>query len=292
MLIVLITLLSGCYWQKQVEGNQVGLRMNDGVSINAVDGVVGPGRYSSGLAWYAEMEVLDVSAKTAQWEDPDLWTKDKQPLYFKVGVTYRRKSDNESVRMMWANYNTEARDDAALEQQVRNRVPRVAKAVTVQFTLDEMLGITGGEAAGRGVITQKMSELLAPELAEFGVELLDVGVNDIGVDPDYAAKLKEKAQAQINTELAAQKSLQLAEQVKQETAQTAVDLEIARRNNLVAQEQNKVYVDSPQAFELKRLELLQNVIGDSDKIYFVPEGADLTLLLGGNTNTVTPVQPK
>lgn len=175
------------------------------------------------------------------------------------------------------------------------------------MTLDQMLGVenedeqestesevstdTNGatQAEGRGLLEQKMTALLAPELAECGIELLDVGINDIGVDDGYADKLKEKAVTKVASELAEQKTKQLVEQVKQEKAQTDVDLEIARRKNAVAEEENKIYKLNPEAFELERLRLLKDVIGNNDKMYFIPEGADINLVLSGTNYTGLPV---
>lgn len=275
--IVLPGLLGGCFWNAQVEANEIGLIMPDGV---AVRDVVGAGRFSD-WGWFAEMVKVDTSAKTLEWSDPDLWTKDKQPLSFKVGVSYARKRDPESVKHMWVMYNAEARDDKALAQQVLNRIPRVAKAVTTQFSLDEMLGIEGGAETGRAVIQQQMFDLLTKELAEFDVVLLDIGANDIGADENYVNQLKMKAAAKVEAEVAQQRTLQLQEQVKQEQAQTQVAMEIARRDNSVAAEKAKVYQMSKEAYELRRLELLGGIVGKNDKVYFIPQGSDLTLYLAG-----------
>ncbi len=284
-LAALPLLLGGCFWNEQVEANETGLILGDGVSIQSI---VGPGRYTN-WGWFAELAKVDTSAKTVEWEDPDLWTSDKQPVAFKVGVTYRRKPDAESVRHVWTIYNGEARDDKALAQQVLNRIPRVAKAVTTKFNLDQMLGTEGGIEQGRSELQKEMAGLLNAELAEFDVELLDIGVNNIGADQEYMDQLKQKAVAKIAAEVATQRTSQLQEQLKQEQAQTNIALEIARRENSVAEEKAKVYSLSPQAYELKRLELLADVIGSNDKVYFVPQGSDLTLILGGQGQQVVPI---
>lgn len=122
--------------------------------------------------------------------------------------------------------------------------------------------------------------------------MLDVGVNDIGVDSEYANKLKEKAVSKVASELAEQKTKQLTEQIKQEQAQTNVDLEIARRKKLVSEEENKIYQLNPEAFELERLRLLKDVVGDNDKIYFVPQGTDINLILSGSAGNSIPVIPQ
>ena len=85
------------------------------------------------------------------------------------------------------------------------------------------------------------------------------------------------------------KLLGVNEQLEQEKAQTEIDLEKARRANLVAEEEAKVYQESEEAYHLKRLELLKDMLDESDKVYFIPEGADITLFLG-NEPGVVPVE--
>lgn len=297
VLTLVCSLFAGCYVNNGVQANEVGLVMGNGVSV---DEVVGSGRYTS-LRIFSRLKKMDVSAKTLIWVDPDMWTADKQPVSFKVSVAYARKRDKESVMNMWEMYNAEAKNDETLSLLVQSRIPRVAKQVTTQMTLNEMLGIdeiknnetSNKENEGREILQQKMFELLKPELEEFGVDLLDVGVNDIGVDEEYANKLKEKAVSKVASELAEQKTKQLNEQIKQEQAQTNVDLEIARRKNLVSEEENKIYQLNSQAFELERLRLLQGVVGDNDKIYFVPQGTDINVILSGSAGTTTvPIIPQ
>lgn len=113
-------------------------------------------------------------------------------------------------------------------------------------------------------------------------------VMNISVDPQYQAKLQEKSTAAIEIELAEQKAAQLEKQLEQEQAQTEIDLEKARRANLVAEEEAKVYETSKEAYELKRLELMKDRLGESDKVYFIPEGADITLFLGTDKPVVNP----
>lgn len=278
-----LLLLSGCYWQKQVETSEVGLSMPDGVKVEAV---VGAGRYTN-LSFYAEMKEIDVSAKTIAWEDPDLVTRDKQPIGLNIGVTYARKRGKESVLRMWELYRGEAVSDEALAQQVRNRIPRIAKEVTTKYTLDGMLGVAE-ESAGRALVTQDLFDLLLPELAEVEIELLDVGLNNIAPSSRYLELLEEKANARVATEVAQERTTQLGEQLLQEQAQTLIEVEKAQRQNEVNEELSKVYEKSPQYYELERLKLLKDVIGSSDKVYFVPAGTDLTLILSGSE--ITPIK--
>lgn len=82
--------------------------------------------------------------------------------------------------------------------------------------------------------------------------------------------------------MANQKTKELNEKVKQEQAQTLVEMEIARRNNMVATEKNKIYQLNPQAYELEKMKILRDTIGNNDKLIFVEKGTDITLLLGND----------
>lgn len=298
ILAIATTGLSGCYWNAQVEASEVGLILKDGVSITEV---VGAGRYSDALTWFAELKILDMSAKTVTWFDPDLVTYDKQPIGLTLSITYSRDRSTEQVELIWRDYRQEALDDAALENQVLTRIPAVAKEVTVKYTLDELLGTVEGEdgqrevnqMTGRGPVTNDLISLLQPQLSEFGVRLLDVRIGNIDPGTRYLELLKDKANAAIGVEVAKAETLRLKEQFLQEQETTNIEVERARRQNLVNEELAQVYALNPQYFELERLKLLANVVGDTDKVYFVPEGSDLTLLLSGlqPDRGVIPIEP-
>lgn len=276
VLVMAMMCLCSCYFNKQVGSNEVGIKMDDGVSITAV---VGAGRYSDVLGWYADMIRIDTSSKSLTWQDEDVWTADKQSVTFGVSVTYARKSDETSVKMMWKEYNAAAKDDEELQKLVLSRIPRVVKQVSTTMTLDEMLGIADSEK-NRSTMQTAMETMLAAELDTCGVALIDFGVSDIGVDPVYQEKLQEKSTAAIEIELSEQRKEQLEIQLEQEKAQTDIDLEKARRANLVAEEEAKVYQQSKEAYELKRLELMNSMLKKTDKVYFIPEGSDITLYFG------------
>lgn len=280
LLVLTLVSTTACYYNKQVGSNQIGLKMDDGVTISEV---VGSGRYTN-LGWYAGLTCIDTASHTLVWEDADVWTSDKQVVGFTASATYARKSDEESVRKMWKEYNAAARDDEQLDQLVRSRIPRIVKQVSTQMTLDEMLGIAESDK-NRTTLQENIEFLLSAELDNCGIQLIDFGVNNISVDPVYQSKMQEKSTAAIEIELAQQRAQQLEKQLEQEKAQTEIDLEKARRNNLVAEENAKVYEESKEAYELKRLELLKDMLGESDKVYFIPEGTDITLFLGNEIPT-------
>lgn len=282
LLLVSLLALTGCYFGN-VESSQVGIETNRG----SVSDIKAPGGHQS-IGPFTELHLIDVSAKTLEWEDPDLVTRDKQPIGVGIAVTYARKRDRDSVLLMWNQYRSEASSDASLELQVRNRIPSVAKNVTTRYTLDQLLGTGTSEAGGRSVVQSDLFDLLAPELDEFGVNLLDIRVSNFAPDQAYLDLLKEKAQVGLRQEIAQQRTLQLNEELKQEEAQTQIELERARRQNEVNQELSRVYDTSDRYYELERLRLLQDVIGESDKMYFIPEGSDLTLILSGQQSQIIP----
>ena len=170
---------------------------------------------------------------------------------------------------------------------VQSRVPEAAKEMTVRDTLEGMLGIAEGSAGRNGAQEFLFSELKG-ELLEFGVVLDNVTIDTITASDEYVSRLQEKANAQLQVEVSQQLTKQKQEELNQEKAQTEIDLEIARRNNLVSQENAKVFEESPEYLELKKLEALAGIIGDNDKLLFVPNGADITLLFG--TEGIVPVQ--
>lgn len=275
--LIVMLAMTGCYWRTPVETSEVGLVMGDGVRV---DEKVGEGRYSDLWGWYAELQIIDVSNKLLTWEDPSLVTDDKQPIGLVLDVTYKR--DRDCAEEMFRDYRAEAVDDATLERSVRSRIPRVAKEVTTQYSLDQMLGTEeGNEEVSRTVVQNQLYNLLEAELKELCVSLSDVGINDIGASEEYLALLEEKANAEVGVEVAQVETRRLREQLNQEEAQTEIEIERARRDNLVNEELAKVYEGSPQYYNLRRLELLADVIGDNDKVYFVPSDIPLELFLSG-----------
>jgi hypothetical protein len=276
VLFVLVSvLLSGCYWNTEIDEAEVGLIMSDGVKV---DRVAYAGRYTDMSSRWAKIEEIKTSNISAMWEDPDLVTKDKQPIGFKVELSFARARDSESVLTMWQKYRSEATDDNALTALVLARIPSIAKAITTKYSLDEMLGI-GGDIDRQQVETE-LYDMLAESLKEVGIELRSATIANIAPAQSYMDLLQSKANAAIEVEVAQERTKMLTEQLAQEEAQTDIDLEVARRENLVAEERAKVYEESDRVYELRRLELLGNVLGESDKVYFVPEGADITLYIG------------
>lgn len=275
ILIAAMFSMCSCYWKAEIQSNEVGLIMDDGVSVS---GVVGAGRYTD-MSRYADIKSIDISTKKIVLTIDDVSTSDKQTVGLEVLAEVSRKSDEESVRNLWKNYNAVAKKDEQLEALVQDLLRSPVNKVSTQMTVDEMLGVADSDKT-RATMESDIFTLLSPLLESRGIALNAFQVMNISVDPQYQAKLQEKSTAAIEIELAEQKAKQLEKQLEQEQAQTEIDLEKARRANLVAEEEAKVYETSEEAYELKRLELMKDMLGESDKVYFIPEGADITLFLG------------
>ena len=275
ILIAAMFSMCSCYWKAEIQSNEVGLIMDDGVSVS---GVVGAGRYTD-MSRYAAIKSIDISTKKIVLTIDDVSTSDKQTVGLEVLAEVSRKSDEESVRNLWKNYNAVAKKDEQLEALVQDLLRSPVNKVSTQMTVDEMLGVADSDKT-RATMESDIFTLLSPLLESRGIALNAFQVMNISVDPQYQAKLQEKSTAAIEIELAEQKAKQLEKQLEQEQAQTEIDLEKARRANLVAEEEAKVYETSEEAYELKRLELMKDMLGESDKVYFIPEGADITLFLG------------
>lgn len=279
----LVTMLSGCYVNARVESYQVGLKMPDGVKIEEV---VGPGLHTD-RGWRAELITISASNITTAWNDPSLVTRDKQPIGLVMNITFARKRDSESIVNLYNRYNNEAINDEALKNLVLSKVPGVAKTITTRYTLDQMLGIAEGNAeVGRETLAQEVHDLLQADLDKIFVELAAVEIADIVVSEKFLEALNTKAQAQINMEVAAQETKLLTEQLAQEKAATEIELEKARRENLVNSEMAKAYEESPQLLQLRMLELTAQMLDEGDTVIYVPEGTSITSVL-----TQAPVVP-
>lgn len=288
VLAVFLFLASGCYGSCipiEVASNQRGIDLPDGVNPSVV---LEPGRHSNS-AYYASYELVDVGVKTFEWNDPSLVTKDKQPIGLTLSVSVERPTQQESLFDMFSKYRGAALDDAQLQALVFSRVPRVAKGVSSALSLDELL--SRDEAQGL------LFEALQKELSEFGVNLKDVGISDIQVSAEYTAALEKKAASQIAADIAKQDALKLTQELEKEKKQTEVDLEIARRQNEVAIEKAKVFETNPYALQLEQLRLMADAIKESDKMFFVPQGANLTMFftpeggLQAPLPQIVPTQP-
>ncbi len=105
---------------------------------------------------------------------------------------------------------------------------------------------------------------------------------------DKAKKEQEKIeQVAANAILQSKKDVETAAaQLLAEQAKTEIQIEIASREGDKIAAQYAIYEQNPEAYQLRRLELIQNMFSNG-AVYFIPEGTDITTLWG--TGGVTPL---
>lgn len=287
--------LSGCFWNDDVATDQMGVVVDGG----AVKECKTPGVYND-MSFYADLVEISMSTLTINVEDPQVATKDNQLVSMKVVVQARRLGDCAALTNLLTNWSSLVTDEGliALVGQTTNEA---LKNGTRDFTLTELLNDRNG-------LAEKIKNALQEDATNYSTNIVNVLVSDVGLDAEYAAELQKKAlmTAQTETELRRQElirqqsandqlqqqqtTLILAEQLKAEQAQTAIDVEIARRAGEVVAAENSTYSTNPQAFELKKLELTAKILGDKQVVYFLPQGTNLSLLLGQSATTnIVPV---
>lgn len=278
LLGLIISVLSGCYHNEYVSESQVGLRYN---AQGQLFEVVGAGFYSGGF--WEDIAIVDISTHTTVWSDQSLPTSDKQIVGATIGITYRRNPNKESIAKMNQLYRRElvneddpGQADTALRDLVFNRAARAVKQTTSEFTLDEMLG-TGSAEKDRASLAARLKETLEPMLSEAGIELIDIGFNDIEPSKTYLASLDAKAQAQAEAERAKTETFKLQQQLEQEKAQTAIELEKANRDQQIAKLDANVLDESPAKLELEKARIYASAMSDKDKVYFIQPGTDISL---------------
>lgn len=293
-------LLAGCFLNDDVGTNQQGVIV-DGGSIKQC---VPPGVYSD-TSFYADLIEVSMSTLTINVEDPEVATRDNQLVGMTVVVQARRNSDCDSLRNLLTNWPNLLADDG-LVQIVQSTTNEAMKNGTREFTLTALLDDRNGLAT-------KIKDALEEDAAAYSTSIVNVLISNVDLADEYAAELQKKAllTAQTETELRRQdlikqqssndqlqqqqQTLILEAQLKAEKAKTEVEVEIAAREGKKIEATNNIYLINTAAYDLERLRLLKDVIGDRQVIYFVPEGTDLTLFLNnlsGQNTQVVPVEPE
>jgi hypothetical protein len=261
--------------------------------------------------WYASLETLKVDAVTFPVEDPEVLTRDNQAVGVKITIQAVRKSDRASVENIFTRWNS-IRDDQNLINTISATAREGMKVGTRNYTLSQLLdnrsGITNAEGNTAG-LADDIQAALEEDVAKYSVEIINVTVENIAPSAQYMEILSQTANLTAQTEqekrrqelinhqaanniLEQQKRVEVAEaQLLAEQAETSVQVELAERKGEVIAAQNAVYSLNPQAYELERLRLLKEVLGDKS-VFYLPSDAILTLLQNFGSNVAPlPVAP-
>lgn len=284
---------TGCFINQDVNADQVGVILER----NEIVQIKGPGVYTNwGL--FADLKTISVSTLTFSVEDPEVATADNQLVGIKITIQARRKNDDESVKNMFTNWSALV-DNDVLKQ-------------TISATAAEGIknGVRGFDLAGllddRNGLAQAIARELEADAGEYSVVIINVTIENISLSPEYTALMQDRAnltaqrdleqkrqeiikQQASNDQLEQEQRLAvLRAQLDAEKAKTAVELEIAQREGKLIDARNSVYKNNPYAYELERLRLLAAIFGDKSVFYFLPVGADLTLLFSPS-GTILPI---
>lgn len=293
MTVVIMVASSGCYFWKSVDTDEVGAK----VQANRVEACVPSGVYTT-MRLFAKLKTVSVATLTFEVEDPEVATADNQLVGVKITIQARRMSDCESTTSFLTNW-TRLMSDDILIQTIDATAREGIKNGTREFTLTQLLNDRDG-------LANAISEQLSEDTAKYSTEIVNVTIENIALAPEYADQLQKTAQLkaeedfqirrqglieiQAATDLfeREQAQLVLVEQLKVEEAQTSVDVEIATREGKMTLAKQEVYLLNEKAFELEKLMLLADILGDN-VVYFLPEGTDLTLFMSELTGVSAPV---
>jgi len=285
LMVVFSMLMSGCYLWDEVNPNETGVEIVGG-QISEYCKM--PGVHTS-WQYRADLRHIKGDTLTFEFQDPSVATKDTQIMGVTLTIQAKRKIDCESAKDFIINWPSLLNDDA-LVQAILATAGEATKNGTRGFTFNELLSDRNG-------LANAITEALIEDAGKYNVGIVNVIVKDVQIDPEYQDILKEKAELTAQIEMANRRKdlitanaeadvleqesekLVLDAQLLREQAQTSVQVEIAQREGEVVAAQWNVYIENEKAFELRKLELLGNVVGDNDKMWFIPQGFDLTTVL-------------
>ena len=286
----------------QVDEGQRGIIITNG----AVEGVQEPGIFFRPFAPFTRLAIVN-GRRQSREIGQNVASSDKQLYDIKIQVDYSRKLDTDSLRHQYSRLGA---SDEVLSTQLDGFINEALKSASTNFTLDQAL-------SDRGSFSQKIRQFLTTPAGEgqqapvdqLFVTLEAVKVLDIQVSEEYARLLSDKAnlEVQIETEekrrqqIEAQQSNNLFQAQKeaevaltQEKGRTAAALEAASRESQVRAIQGRYWRENPELFELRKRELLVEMMQNGN-VWFVDPNTNLTLLLNqmaaGETTPAVIPQP-
>jgi regulator of protease activity HflC (stomatin/prohibitin superfamily) len=299
-LLVLIILGIGLSTMKfaQINEGERGVIITQG----RVEGVQEPGIFFRPFAPFTNVETVNIRRQTREIKQ-NVASSDKQLYNISIQVDYSRKADPQSLKDSYGRIGV---DDEQLHRFLDGFINDALKSASTQFTLDQALSDRNGFSTR---ITQFLrtppSDTQPAPIDQIFVNLEAVKVLDIEVGEQYAQLLAEKAnlEVQIETEQKRREQIQAQQsnnlfQAEQEAAvaltrekgQTAAALEAASRDSQVRAIQGRYWRENPELFELRKRELMVEMMNNGN-LWFIDPNTDLTLLLNqmGTSNATTVI---
>lgn len=293
----------------QVDEGQAAIELVQGRIV----AVHGPGPIFRPFAPFTEIELVNVRRQSRQISQ-NVASSDKQLYDIDIQVDFRRLPTEQALRAAYAEIGV---SDAQLNDFLDGFINDALKSASTQFTLDEALSDRGAFADRiRRFLTTPPGDGQRAPVDQLYITIEAVKVLDIKVGDTYAQLLAEKAnlEVQIETEqkrrqqIEAQQANNLfqAEQealvaLTREKGITAAALEAANREAQVRAIEGRYWRENPELFELRKRELLVQMMSKGN-VWFVDPNTNLTLLLNNQAvdgqalvipqpNTTQPATP-
>lgn len=270
----------------QVDEGQAAIELVQGRIV----AVHGPGPIFRPFAPFTEIELVNIRRQSRQISQ-NVASSDKQLYDIDIQVDFRRLPTEQALRSAYAEIGV---SDAQLNDFLDGFINDALKSASTQFTLDEALSDRGAFAERiRRFLTTPPGDGQRAPVDQLYITIEAVKVLDIQVGETYAQLLAEKAnlEVQIETEqkrrqqIEAQQANNLfqAEQealvaLTRERGITAATLEAANREAQVRAIEGRYWRENPELFELRKRELLVQMMANGN-IWFVDPNTNLTLLL-------------
>lgn len=289
ILVILSIVLTGCYWNSEVEANQMAVTLDK----NEIQKVVGPGVYTD-TGWWADIMTINVDTLTFPVEDPEVLTSDNQAVGVKITIQARRQNTDEALRNLVTNWSALTNDNNLINTISATAREGLKNGVR-GFTLPQLLNDRNG-------LADAIRSQLETDVAKYSAEIINVTIENVSVDPGYMKTLNETAQfkAEIDKEkqrqelikqqtqtsilASEQQTLAALAQLEAEKAKTEVELEIARRAGEIVEAANQVYLNNPAALRLEELSRLAHIFGEKT-IFFIPSDSNLLF----NPGNIVPI---
>lgn len=249
LMAILAMNLSGCILWNEVPEDHVGcvlFKRQVEYCLNRPGGVIYDGRYRS------DLREISVSTMTFEVSDPEVATYDNQLVGVTITIQARRKMDEASLTEFLTRWSRLLNDEQFV-QTIDATAREGIKNGTRQFTLTELLN-------DRNKLAAAITTHLETDAGKYYAEIVNVTIENIDIDDEYAATLTKTAQ------LTSEKDYQLRRQeiVRQtaetdqfdqeqrrlveekrllaEKAKSAVEIEIARREGEKTKVAQEIYL--------------------------------------------------
>ena len=219
------------------------------------------------------------------------WSQNSQPVVIAVELDWQISRAEEDLTYLWENRRQVLTDTAYVNGLIARTVAEQIKEVSVRYPLNDMIGVADLDGqlstVGREQFVNAIVEQVKPELAKLRIDVLSMRVYNIDpADEEYEGLMNDANNAKARKKVAEEElNVKNAEREK-----AAIDNEIAiDKANADAEIRriNAQVYDNPLALEVELAKIWSDALNEGDVIVIVPEGADLSYILGSQVSGAT-----